>query len=90
MNQLILKPLEDLIRAQQAKIQRELITFYQTTKSDPTTAGAGQPEAISQRILCGHAEIAALSALLDTARQQVFTSQHQQTKIAQPNQPEKK
>ena len=89
MNPAILKPLEDLIRAQQAKTQRELIAFYQTTKSDPTQAGAGQPEAVAQRILCGHAEIAALESLLDTARRQVLTSQQQPKKIAQPNQPEK-
>ena len=90
MNQAILKPLEELVRAQQAKTQRELIAFYQTTKSDPIQAGAGQPEAVSQRILCGMAEIAAMESLLDTARRQVLTSQQQPTKIAQPNQQERK
>jgi hypothetical protein len=85
MNAGILKPLEELVRAQQDIIQRQLISFYQSTKSDPLQAGAGQTEAIKLRMTTGIAEIAALQALLDTAKRNVLTSQQQGLKTA-PNQ----
>lgn len=88
MNYETFQHLEQHIRAQQAKIQKELLSFYQTTRSDPTQAGAGQPESIKIRLTCGIAEIAALDAFLDTIRRQVFNSPRDPNKISTPTSPE--
>lgn len=89
MNSALLKPIENAVKEQQDKILRSLISFYQTTKASPTAAGAGQAEAVTQRLVCGIAEIAALESMLDTAKRQVLNSQRENIKIPNPNQSDK-